>query len=68
MSGMILGHWYLVTPGLSPRPLQTMTLVLIAALALQTAFIPIWLLFAGPAAGAPDADALLGGIYASPSG
>jgi DMSO reductase anchor subunit len=61
MSGMILGHWYLVTPGLSPRPLRTMTLVLIVALALQTALIPVFLLASGPAAAGADAATLLSG-------
>jgi hypothetical protein len=65
MSGMLLGHWYLVTPGLSPRPLRTMTLVLLGALAAQALLLPVWLFFAG-GAGMPDAAALLGGIYSIP--
>lgn len=32
---MLLGHWYLVTPKLSPLPLQRATLVVVAALVLQ---------------------------------
>jgi hypothetical protein len=32
---MLLGHWYLVTPKLSPAPLRRMMWLLIAALALQ---------------------------------
>ncbi len=34
-AGMLLGHWYLVTPKLSPAPLRRMMWILIAALALQ---------------------------------
>lgn len=34
-AGMLLGHWYLVTPRLSPAPLRRMMWLLIAALALQ---------------------------------
>jgi len=33
--GMTLGHWYLVTPRLSERPLKELTLVLVGALVLQ---------------------------------
>lgn len=64
MSGMILGHWYLVTPGLSPRPLRTMTLVLLGALVAQTLLLPVWLATAG--GGGPDAAALLTGVYSIP--
>ncbi len=39
-AGMLLGHWYLVTPKLSPAPLRRMMWILVAALALQgVAFI-----------------------------
>ena len=65
MSGMILGHWYLVTPGLPARPLRNMTLVLLAALLLQALLLPVWLITAG-AGGGPDAAALLTGIYSIP--
>ncbi len=34
-AAMLLGHWYLVTPKLSPAPLQTAALVVVAAVALQ---------------------------------
>jgi hypothetical protein len=34
-AAMLLGHWYLVTPKLSPAPLRRMMWLLIAALALQ---------------------------------
>ena len=34
-AAMLLGHWYLVTPSLSPRPLRRMVWVLIGALVVQ---------------------------------
>lgn len=34
-AAMLLGHWYLVTPSLSPRPLRRMVWLLIAALGAQ---------------------------------
>ena len=34
-AAMLLGHWYLVTPKLSPAPLRRMMWLLVAALALQ---------------------------------
>jgi hypothetical protein len=37
--GMILGHWYLVTPRLPERPLNRLTLVLLVALAVQTLLV-----------------------------
>jgi hypothetical protein len=33
---MLLGHWYLVTPKLSPRPLQRAALVVVTAVVLQS--------------------------------
>jgi hypothetical protein len=66
MSGMILGHWYLVTPGLSPRPLSLMTVILFAALLLQGVLIPVWMVVAGGPAGGPDMAALLAGVYSIP--
>src|SRR5438128_991875 len=38
---MLLGHWYLVTPKLSPAPLQRAALVVVAAAALQLALVTI---------------------------
>jgi hypothetical protein len=35
MAGMLLGHWYLVTPKLSPAPLRRMMWLLLAALVAQ---------------------------------
>src|SRR5436853_474416 len=37
--GMVLGHWYLVSPRLSPQPLVELTLALIAVLLVQTALV-----------------------------
>lgn len=37
--GMVLGHWYLVTPRLPERPLREMTGFLLAAMALQAVLI-----------------------------
>ena len=38
-AAMLLGHWYLVTPKLSPAPLQTAALVVVAAVVLQAALV-----------------------------
>ena len=38
-AAMLLGHWYLVTPKLSPGPLQNAALVVVAAVALQLALV-----------------------------
>jgi hypothetical protein len=40
-AAMLLGHWYLVTPKLSPGPLQTAALVVVAAVLLQTVVVAI---------------------------
>ncbi len=41
---MLLGHWYLVTPKLSPGPLRSASLAIVAAVALQIALVAIvWL-------------------------
>ncbi len=37
MASMLLGHWYLVTPRLSPLPLRRMMWLLVAALAVEAA-------------------------------
>ncbi|HET7767578.1 MAG TPA: hypothetical protein VFN74_02315 [Chloroflexota bacterium] len=51
-SGMMLGHWYLVTPLLKPRPLLRLNWALTAALVMQLA-LTLWPLAAG-ALGALD--------------
>ena len=38
---MLLGHWYLVTPKLSPAPLRRASLVVVAAVALQIALVAL---------------------------
>lgn len=38
-AAMLLGHWYLVTPKLSPAPLKTAALVVVAAVVLQSALV-----------------------------
>jgi hypothetical protein len=55
---MTLGHWYLVTPRLPREPLEEMTLLLMAAIALQAALLIINV--AIPARETPDATAFLG--------
>jgi hypothetical protein len=55
---MTLGHWYLVTPRLPKQPLQEMTLLLLAALALQGVLLVVNVVI--PVREAPDATAFLG--------
>ena len=40
-AAMLLGHWYLVTPKLSPGPLQTAALVVVFAVVLQMALVGV---------------------------
>lgn len=54
-AAMLLGHWYLVTPRLSPIPLRRMMWLLIAALAVQAGAFAVALLVVG---GAPLDGAL----------
>lgn len=65
MVAMVLGHWYLVTPALSTRPLQGMTSVLLAAVALQAVVLPVQLLLSqsAPDSGAASGAAALFGPY-----
>jgi len=53
-AAMLLGHWYLVTPRLSPVPLRRMMWLLVAALALQAALfvVAIVAVSSGPLGGA----------------
>ena len=55
---MILGHWYLMTPRLPKEPLQELTLLLLASIALQG--VLMILNIAIPARETPDATAFLG--------
>ncbi|HEY9288730.1 MAG TPA: hypothetical protein VIT43_11990 [Candidatus Dormibacteraeota bacterium] len=40
-TGMLLGHWYLVTPALTNRPLLRAIVILVAGLLLQAAVFPL---------------------------
>jgi DMSO reductase anchor subunit len=40
-AAMLLGHWYLVTPKLSPAPLQRAAVAVLVALALQAALVAV---------------------------
>jgi hypothetical protein len=55
---MTLGHWYLVTPRLPREPLEELTILLLAAIALQIVLLLINV--AIEPRQAPDADAFLG--------
>jgi len=54
-AAMLLGHWYLVTPKLSPAPLRRMMWLLVGSLVLQGALFAVALVMAGT-------DALAGGM------
>jgi hypothetical protein len=54
-AGMLLGHWYLVTPRLSPAPLRRMMWLLLGALTLQAVAFTLALAFVG-------SDPLAGGL------
>ncbi len=56
MAAMLLGHWYLVTPRLSPTPLRRMMWWLLGALLLQAAA------FAFAIVALPSRDALAGSL------
>jgi hypothetical protein len=61
LTGLSLGHWYLVTPSLSVRPLVRLTFVCLGALAAQVLLLPLLLFLPG----APSAAvASLVGAYA----
>jgi hypothetical protein len=55
---MTLGHWYLVTPRLPREPLEELTLLLVAAVALQGVLLVVNVIL--PARDVPDATAFLG--------
>ena len=52
-AAMLLGHWYLVTPKLSPSPLRRMMILLLVALALQALVFALAMAFVsiGPLGG-----------------
>lgn len=62
LAGMLLGHWYLVTPALSFRPLRISVGSVFAAIALDVAAITTALLIAAPA----QRSRLLTGDLAAP--
>jgi hypothetical protein len=54
-AGMILGHWYLVTPKLPEAPLVALSRVLLLVIAVQVVLFVVWVgTGAGPGAGGPD--------------
>jgi hypothetical protein len=56
LATLVLGHWYLVTPRLSERPLILLTRLLTLVVALQLALFVVWTtLGGGPGQGAFDA-------------
>jgi len=66
-TGMLLGHWYLVTPALTNRPLLRSILWLLAALAVQAIFFPLALAGLPGSAGSPAhalaANPILAGLW-----
>ena len=61
--GMVIGHWYLVTPTLSTRPLLGMTAAFLAAAALQGVLLPLQMGLVGGDAGRAAGTAALLGTY-----
>ena len=58
LAAVILGHWYLVTPKISDRPLVLQTRLLLGLIGLQTLLFVVWTtLGGGPGQGAFDAFA-----------
>ena len=47
LASLVLGHWYLVTPRLSERPLVVMTRLLALIIALQVALFVVWTTLGG---------------------
>ena len=60
---MILGHWYLVSPKLPGQPLQELTMLLMAVLALQALLLIVNA--AIPARETPESSAILAGSLSS---
>lgn len=56
LAAIVLGHWYLVTPGISERPLILQARFLLAVLGMQLLLFVVWTtLGGGPGQGAFDA-------------
>ena len=62
-SGMMLGHWYLVTPLLKPRPLLRLTGALTVVLVVQAAWAAIPLVGGVPLLGGSDGEPFLATLY-----
>ncbi len=63
---MVLGHWYLVSPKLPGRPLQELTFLLLAVVAVQAVILVVNAVV--PVGQAPDSTALLaGGLGSNPA-
>lgn len=62
LSGMLLGHWYLITPAMSFRPLRQSVYVVFLAIAVQLACVVAALLTSGEQA----RGALVGATYGVP--
>jgi hypothetical protein len=60
LAAMILGHWYLVTPRLSPRPLVLVSRLLTAVVAVQVLLFALWVA-TGIGTGQGPLSALVGG-------
>lgn len=62
-AGMILGHWYLVTPKLPEAPLVALSRALLAVVALQAVLFVVWVAVgAGPGAGVGGGDGPFGAL------
>jgi hypothetical protein len=59
LAALILGHWYLVTPRLSERPLVLLARLLLGVVALQAVLYATWLL-SGANAALPPLEPLVG--------
>jgi hypothetical protein len=59
LAALILGHWYLVTPRLSERPLVLLARLLLGVVALQALLYATWLL-SGANASLPPLEPLVG--------
>jgi hypothetical protein len=59
LAALILGHWYLVTPRLSERPLVLLSRALLVVIAVQALLYGTWLA-TGANAGLPPLQALVG--------
>lgn len=65
LTGMILGHWYLVTPRLPEAPLVLVARVLLRVVVLQVVLFVVWLAFdAGPGTGGDGPFGALVGPWA----